>query len=308
MGEGAAHSARTRWRWQPGRCARSAPAPSPRSARDETRVRGIARTTRTSPASCASTDGARRRAAGRSRQPFAHLALDHHQPQRRRSAAPRSCAAAHRPRPRRAGWRPPWLGSGQPLGRAHRVPPVHADVLEAGRHVAAARPAGARRSRPRAARRARGARYSLSTPSPPPISSTTSSGSELGLAPDHTRMLESTRKFWPSSRSGGSELAQAPQSRLDRQLPAHGAHQPNTRRPSLHELAQLGAHCRAAAPRTPACARRRRAGCGTCARPAVSGRGRRSPPAAARRGPRVAASRQLARRFLYVTLPAKEIA
>src|ERR1700686_2247573 len=47
-----------------------------------------------------------------------------------------------------------------------------------------------------------GARYAANTPSPPPISSTTSSGLSSASRPITPRMLRSRRKFCPSSRLG----------------------------------------------------------------------------------------------------------
>ena len=125
--------------------------------------------------------------AGLCREPVGDLALHHHAPEVRPPAAPRSSSGSPDVRRRREGSRPPCSAAGRARrGAASSRRRCTSVVVARGPRAPRAAPArAARRSRPRARGATRGARYALSTPRPPPISSTTSLRVELGGAADH---------------------------------------------------------------------------------------------------------------------------
>ena len=133
-----------------------------------------ARTARHRPACRVPPPGARRPPSAPSR------------PSASRRRAPRSCAGSWSRRSRRAGSRSPsWAPD--PVSRRSRPTASSMQAVVFGNGSSASRSAGSSaRSISTTCRCATsGARCSLSTPSPPPTSSTTSSGAELGGALDH---------------------------------------------------------------------------------------------------------------------------
>ena len=203
----------------PGAGARARPARCRRSARGGRPCAPPPRSTRTSQASCASTDGhAVGGRPGLGGEPLADLLLHHRDPARHAGqlldrAQDRAGGDAvgqvrddlRRRRVQRA------------RGRG-RIASARCSVVF-GWASSASRSAGSseRSSSTTWTCAQRAARCSLSTPRPPPISSTTSPGASSAARSMTPRMFESIRKFWPRSRLGRTpNCLQAPQARLGR--------------------------------------------------------------------------------------------
>ena len=157
-------------------------------------------------------------AAGRRRRTARRPPSGPSRPTRHAGAAPRSCAGSRRRRCRRAGWRRPSSAPARARARssAHRVGEVQRRVGERRERVA-------QRRLQRAVElddvdvRERAARCSVSTPSPPPISSTTSSGPSSRGALDHAEDVRVDEEVLAELAVGPhAELAQAAQARLAR--------------------------------------------------------------------------------------------
>ena len=135
-------------------------------------------------------------------------------PSAARRRAPRSCAGSRPPRCRRAGWRRPSSAPARAPRRSSFIASAKCSVTLSNGSTASRRAASSARSSSTTCTCAtRGARYSESTPRPPPISSTTSSGPSRASRSMTPRMFESMRKFWPRSR-----LGRTPKSRIRRRL------------------------------------------------------------------------------------------
>ena len=223
-------------------------------------------------------------AAGRGREPLAHLALHHRDPQLARRAAPRSTSAARSPRRRRAGSPRPCRAPARASAKSSfdRVGEVQRRVVERrrARRAAAARASGPPPPRAGAPPAARGTRDS--TPRPPPTSSTTSAASSSAARADHAAGC--CRRSGSSGRARGSAGRRTRAGAAGWPGAARSRHQPkHARGVALHralellvgDAAQLGHEARGVRRRSPA-----RSACRAPA--AAPGTASRSPPAAAR--------------------------
>ena len=154
------------------------------------------------------------RACGRRGKPLPDLLLDHRDPERRRRAAPRSCAGSRSRRSRTAGWRRPSSAPGRSAAQVerHRVGDVQ-------RHVARRIDRVTQRRLERAVEfddvDVRDARREVLAEHAEPAADLEDdvAGPSSAARSITPRMFESMRKFWPRSR-----LGRTPKSRIRRRL------------------------------------------------------------------------------------------